>query len=309
MHHLEPKLATMLGHEQGERDHTRISHHNANDSHQRSQGEQDHEDCATQEEVPKCIRGLVPGGPVPGAIDIRGRPSGDLPIWDQEYSHENNDDDCTDNDSSMDRNQGFNHSSSSNNDPTSRDVETAAHGVVLTAEIARTRSDEIILIDGVRTTNPKLRRLCVALRFLVLFAVVTVSAGLITTRLFTSSGNAPSPDNEPKTSAPASQDAQSPSMTTPTVSRGNLSWTCADTIVHSENEGSIVGWYVSTIKSKIYLDLINRTDINFTIFGISGNANIFAGEFSSLLTQIVTPLWYGHFVSVSCIVVGNVHKY
>jgi hypothetical protein len=257
-----------------------------------SQGEQDYAD----EDVPKSIRGLVPGGPMPGAIDVRSRARGELPIW----SRGNSDDD-----DSMDSSQESKQSSSGGNDEAVSDVETAAHVGILTAEIARSLTDELILIDGVRTINPKFRRLCLVLGFLVLFIVVAVSAASITSWLTPSSDylSSSSPDkNEPtKTSAPAFRDARAPPAMTPTGSRGNLSWTIADSLIDAQAAGSIVSWFLSTINGQIFLETMNRTDTNFTTFAVMSDAKPLDALIPlAVIIKVVTPLWYGHFVSEHC---------
>jgi hypothetical protein len=179
------------------------------------------------------------------------------------------------------------------------------------AELLPPRDDNILLIEGVKPADSKTRRVCSVVGFLVLLSIISVVAAKITTWISSSSASNRSPtpgDLQEGGGDPIGGNSTLSPHASPQF-LGNLSWTFADAIAHSENEGSIVGWYVSTINGKIYLDLINRTDINFTIFGISDNVNIFGWEFSSLLTKIVTPLWYGHFVSVLNGIVGAMYEY
>jgi hypothetical protein len=172
------------------------------------------------------------------------------------------------------------------------------------AELLPPRDDNILLIEGVvRPVDSRTRRACLAVGFLVLLAIISVVAAKITTWISSSS---PASSNTPASTPGDSQEGRESLLGNNTLSSvathqvlGNSSWTFADAIAASGKQGGIVGWYVSTINGKIYLDMINRTDTNFTIFGISRKVNIFDGEFSSLLIKIVTPLWYGHFVSVS----------
>ena len=172
------------------------------------------------------------------------------------------------------------------------------------AELLPPRDDNILLIEGVvRPVDSRTRRVCLAVGFLVLLSIIAVVAAKITTWISSSS---PASSNTPAGTPGDSQEGRESLQRNNTLSSvathhvlGNSSWTFADAIAASGKQGGIVGWYVSTINGKIYLDMINRTDTNFTIFGISRQVNIFDGEFAALLTKIVTPLWYGHFVSAS----------
>jgi hypothetical protein len=172
-----------------------------------------------------------------------------------------------------------------NNSPTANDF--------YVAELCSTQNDNVLLIEGVKTVDPRIRRICLAVGFLVLLSIVSVVAAKSTTWIsFTSGSSSTSPG-----------DLQGNTTTMPPVAfprSENLNWTLADSIVRYEKAGGIIGWYVSTINGKIYLDMINRTDTNFTIISMSNDLNIFVdSDFSSSLTGIVTPLWYGHLVSVS----------
>ena len=172
-----------------------------------------------------------------------------------------------------------------NNPPTANDF--------YVAELCRTQNDNVLLIEGVKTVDPRIRRICLAVGFLVLLSIVSVVAAKITSWISSTSGS----------SSTSPGDLQGNATTMPPVlfpRSENLNWTLADSIVRYEKAGGIIGWYVSTINGKIYLDMINRTDTNFTIISMSNDLNIFVdSDFSSSLTGIVTPLWYGHLVSFS----------
>jgi hypothetical protein len=56
-----------------------------NDPHDHSQHELD----------PKGMQGIDPGGPMPGAYNVRGRARGEVPVWGQQYSDADSDDDSS----------------------------------------------------------------------------------------------------------------------------------------------------------------------------------------------------------------------
>jgi phosphosulfolactate phosphohydrolase-like enzyme len=79
---------------------------------------------------------------------------------------------------------------------------------------------------------------------------------------------------------------------------GNLNWTFAQSIRDAAGAGSIVSWFVSTINGQIFLEKMNRTDINFTVFAVVRDAKPLDALIPlSVVSKMVTPLWYGHFVS------------
>ena len=80
-----------------------------------------------------------------------------------------------------------------------------------------------------------------------------------------------------------------------------LNWTIAEISIFWANEaGNTLSSFVGTDSGKVILQMLNRTDTNFTHFGKSSDAAILEGTDLMLITKMITPLWNGHAVSVNC---------
>jgi hypothetical protein len=244
--------------------------------------------------VPKSVRGLVAGGPRPGAYDIRRRPLGEIPSWHPD--RENDDDDEGEDTLGWNQDAGTGQQSVTmmNRDEEQAqtgDNDVGAHCTIFTAELART-PQEHILIQGVATTDPKLKRVCLLVGFVLLFSVVALAAALITNRL-TSSGSSTEKNNASNDPFPRNE-SPDPTMA-PTTFRGNMNWTIGDALRYDSTEGQYV--YLTT-GGQLFLEAMNRKDTNYTLFMASKEASFLEGlDLSSLVSKLVLPEWDGHVVS------------
>ena len=183
--------------------------------------------------------------------------------------------------------------------------EEAPHGEVLNASIRRIentndfyiaeltgtcQNDGLLVVDGVRTTNPKMKRMLQVLCAIAVASVLAVVAGMITTRLVNPAPVAigmPSSSNE--------------SLARPVfyVPLGNLNWTIAEAAIAAENTGQFpTAMFVPPLRRQLFFDRFNRTDVNFTCFTVqSSGIQIFDGLDISLLSKMLTDPWIGHVVS------------
>jgi hypothetical protein len=78
--------------------------------------------------------------------------------------------------------------------------------------------------------------------------------------------------------------------------------TLADNLVNEAQMGSIIGFYLPSPSGKVFLELVNRTDLAFTQFAISGQAKLLDGVPLSYQRMMTVPQWQGHLVraSISC---------
>jgi hypothetical protein len=238
--------------------------------------------CDREQQVAKSVRGLVLGGPVPGAFDIRARAHGEVPIWVQD-SNNNDDDDSTDwnQASSMNVNQlpiARNDDEETGGEDKDEDLQDDIFVVVL----ARMH-DDLILIEGVTVAGTTTKRqFCLLVGFLLLLCLIALVAALIT-NLLRSSGSASKNNN---TTSPIS-----PTMA-PTFFRGNLNVTLA--MHYEQSEGQ---FFSLSTGGQLFLKTLNRTDTNFTVFDSSREASLLEGVDISLIAKMASPAWDCHIVS------------
>jgi hypothetical protein len=82
----------------------------------------------------------------------------------------------------------------------------------------------------------------------------------------------------------------------PTSTESLLNWTIANYVLHFARDGLSL----SNLKgSDLFLSIVNRTDTQFTFFGVSSEPKtILAGVPISLITQMFgSSLWIAHTVS------------
>jgi uncharacterized surface protein with fasciclin (FAS1) repeats len=164
--------------------------------------------------------------------------------------------------------------------------------------------DRRLVIEGVKTVNPRTRRICVAVGLILVACALAVGAGMITTIITdSSSSRRQSGANNVTMSANNNASATvSPAALDEThVAHGNLNWTIAESMIDAAGAGSIVSWFLSTVNGQIFVETLNRTDTSFTSFAIMSDAKPLDALIPlSVVTKVVTPLWYGHFVSEHC---------
>ena len=147
--------------------------------------------------------------------------------------------------------------------------------------------DEQIVVDGVKTIDPRTRRICLLLGFLVFASLLAVAAA----RLANWVGGSSSRDADNVESSPSNH-----TLGDQAAINSFLNWTIAEYLINFARDGIST----ATLKgSDIFLSIVNRTDTQFTFFGLSNEpSTILAGVPISLITQMIgSPLWIAHTVS------------
>jgi hypothetical protein len=173
---------------------------------------------------------------------------------------------------------------------------------VFNAEISgqsRFGLDNLLLIEGVKWKDPLHSRIFIGA---CIIAVVIVAVTLLSTGLRSSSQttflspitNAPSLSSLPpfdKLSPEEEKIISQSSRAVPTG--GNTSLTIANSLFYGiENEFNI-----NFIPSgKLFVDILNRTDSNFTLFGVMRDASILDAADWTFVSTMIQPLWSGHLV-------------
>jgi hypothetical protein len=215
----------------------------------------------------------VPGGPLPGAFDVPGRAHGEVPSWLQRQDdEENRGEPRVDNEADI------------------VTLDADAVDVALTAELSRDHNDDVLVIEGVKTVDPRVRQCCILLGVLVVASLFSMAAAMITTHLrsrpTTEIGIPSSPQN---------------STVRPVVYNplANSTLTIAEAAISADNKGFFPqALFVPPSAWEIFFDKFNRTDRNYTSFTFSSShTQIFDGLDISLLSKLLTDPWIGHMVS------------
>ena len=164
-------------------------------------------------------------------------------------------------------------------------AETRMSEDIFHAELAN--GDEII-IEGVKTINRMCRLISILAGCIVLASVIAVGAAMIASRLLAV---------PPPSAAPYNDSGLVNGNETTMNATGALP---SNEYLNSNEAGNTLSSFVGTDSGKVILQMLNRTDTNFTHFGISSDAAILEGTDLMLITKMITPLWNGHAVSVNC---------
>jgi len=159
-------------------------------------------------------------------------------------------------------------------------AETRMSEDIFHAELAN--GDEII-IEGVKTINRMCRLISILAGCIVLASVIAVGAAMIASRLL-----AVPP---PPSAAPHNDSGLFNENETTMNATGALP---SNEYLNSNEAGNTLSSFVGTDSGKVILQMLNRTDTNFTHFGISSDAAILEGTDLMLITKMITPLWNGH---------------
>jgi hypothetical protein len=169
------------------------------------------------------------------------------------------------------------------------------------AELTGTsRNDGLLLVDGVRTMNPKLKRMLQLFCALTVATLLAVVAGMITTRLVQEPAHSADTTIDIPSSSSNDSVAKKPQQTCDSCNPGNLSLTLSEALIITESKGFVpTGMFVSPSSREIATDKFNRTDVNYTCFLAvkSGIIQVINGPDISLISKIITDLWIGHSVS------------
>jgi hypothetical protein len=154
-------------------------------------------------------------------------------------------------------------------------------------------NNQLLVIEGVKTMDPRHKRIYLLLGTLVVSALIAVSAGTVSKRFLSSrsavgGGEMTLASNTTATAMPPA----------PTIlsGGGNLSLTIG------EAWGTIAQSGLESFASQngalaFFQKWISRTDKNFTFFSASKKANTLGGIGLSLIQKTLSPGWNGHVVS------------
>jgi len=168
----------------------------------------------------------------------------------------------------------------------------ASYHNFVVAEMSPHDDGQALVIEGVKTVDPRRRRILILLCTLFVALFVAVAPYMIT-RTFTSSNSGPAGDGgEP-------QDPQN--MTASITSRGgNLSVTIGDAWT-SFSPGGIENFIVLNGALDLFQKLVSQTDKTFTFFSASKQADVMGGVDLTFITKGLTPMYNGHVVSKVCL--------
>lgn len=222
--------------------------------------------------VPKSLRGIGPGGRLPGAFNVRQRATGETPSWIQQENIDNTLESCYDN-LSTSLEVG---SDSQENDETCI--------VIAGAELSKPLSAPI-LIEGT-TLNPRCKQLYIFLGFLTAVIVIASMAAMVTSKIAFFAPVSPGLDHDlfQGTLAPTSAPFER-----------QLDWTIADALIRNRVALLTAG--------HLFFDILNDTDTNFTYFGVVEDATLLGDAHSATLSKYLSSLWNGHVVSAFFMIV------
>ena len=164
-----------------------------------------------------------------------------------------------------------------------------SHGDPFVAEVITTETDDNaaqFVIEGVKVRSNN-RRLPLSSFIFILVVVVVVSVSLATfmiTNLFHSMESNISTSST-ATASPASS---------PIGENHYDQWTISEYLFHDVKEGPSVA---KLDAGKPFLEMLNRTDVNFTYFGFTNTATLLGNVDVSLIAKIFKSSWNGHVVS------------
>jgi hypothetical protein len=244
----------------------------------------------------KSFQGIVPGGQLPGAFDIPTRARGEIPSWglrqDDEDGSEHDEEDGVDDVERQDGGPALEGTLDANS--------TNAVDVAVDAVLSRDPRDDLLVIEGVKTMDPRVRHFCILLGVLVVASLVSVAAAMITTRLRSRPAASPGSPLSNETLDPSFHPNDQNATMVPTITfspLGNLSITMADKFIMDEATGLVtLNPFLSPLLKERFLASANRTDANFTVFTVKPGAKLLAGLSMAVLSKMVTPLWLGHVV-------------
>ena len=162
--------------------------------------------------------------------------------------------------------------------------------VVETANTHNNNNQSHMVIEGVKTNDDKRRAVCFL--FLGCIALASIAATAIVAII--SSGVPPYGSHSiPPTLVPMIPGRNS-TMAYTSVSSCNENSKIANVLADSR------GLSVSMVPGgRLFIELMNRTDTNFTFFGIDKDAGIPDSSDSFLVSKLVSPLWSSHVVRSS----------
>jgi hypothetical protein len=166
------------------------------------------------------------------------------------------------------------------------------NGDIFVVEIANTNynDQDNIVIEGVKTVDKKRRAVCVLLLgCLALASAAAAVAAEISSWIFPTDSHSMPPTLPPMISASNSTIAYT------TINHWNENRTIADALI--DGHGSTI---LMVRGGRLFIEIMNRTDTNFTYFGIMKGLELPEGDLRFLVSKLVSPLWSCHLVSSAC---------
>jgi hypothetical protein len=146
---------------------------------------------------------------------------------------------------------------------------------------------EKIVLEGLQRAPPRPRLIYIQVAAFVLgLVLVALSSSLITIRL--SNRRSHSGGNNPTQGL----------LPSPTMAPSSLTleqWTIADAwgILGTD----ILSWVAHGHSLDLFLNMVNRTDTNFTFFPVRSDASLLDDRYFAVLSLWMLPMWGGHMVS------------
>ena len=159
---------------------------------------------------------------------------------------------------------------------------------VVETSSARNNNQNQIVIEGEKTGDDKRHAICVLLLGCIALASVAVTAiGAMLSSQVSASNN----QSVPPTMVPITA-ANSSTMTHLTVA----SWNGNRTIVNAltDSQGPTIAMVPG---GRLFIELMNRSDTNFTFFDIVKGLKLSEENLSLLVSKLVSPMWSSHVVS------------
>ena len=166
------------------------------------------------------------------------------------------------------------------------------NGDIFVVETSNTHNNDHnpIVIEGVKTADNKRRAVCVLLvGCLALASAAAAVAAVISSWVFPSNSHSMLPTLAPMIPV---------SNSTIEYTAKNY-WNENRTIADELGNGQ--GLTIAMLPGgRLFIEIMNRTNTNFTFFGIDKDAEIPDSNDSSLVSKLVSPLWSSHMVSIIC---------
>ena len=166
------------------------------------------------------------------------------------------------------------------------------NGDIFIVEAANTLNNDQdhIVIEGVKTVDKKRRAVSVLLLgCLALASAAAAVVAMISSRISLSDRQSMLP-----TIAPMIPGSNSTIENT-TINHWNENRTIADALI--DGHGSTI---LMVPGGRLFIELINRTDTNFTYFGVMKGLELPKGDLRYLVSKLVSLLWSCHLVSITC---------
>ena len=159
---------------------------------------------------------------------------------------------------------------------------------VVETSSARNNDQNQIVIEGEKTGDDKRHAICVLLLGCIALASVAVTAigAMISLRVSASNNQSIPPTMVPITAANSS------TMTHLTVAPWNGNRTIVNAL--TDSQGPTIAMVPG---GRLFIELMNRSDTNFTFFDIVKGLKLSEENLSLLVSKLVSPMWSSHVVS------------